>query len=104
MRAYLIVIAMGLAGCGGPSAKGIGEECVGSAECADGLVCDVNVTPHVCADNLTPLPPDAEVVDAPPPPPDSPPGTPDASPPDAPLPDAPLPDAAPPDAAPDAML
>ena len=87
-----------------------GETCHSSSECGAGLVCDFNVSPPVCAGNLSPLPeagpePDAPETDAAPaidapPVPDAPPGTPDARPPDAAVPDAAVPDAAVVDASP----
>ena len=91
-RATLIAfVALGLAGCA-KEYKYEGDECVATSQCAEGLVCDLGVTPHVCSSQGT-RPPDA----GPPPPdadptaPDAPPGTPDANTP-------------PPDAAPDASL
>ncbi|HVK77176.1 MAG TPA: hypothetical protein VM734_27910 [Kofleriaceae bacterium] len=61
-----------LAGCGGSSLKAVGEECVASSECADGLVCDLGQSPAVCAGNVTVVvdaaepPIDAAEADGPP--------------------------------------
>jgi hypothetical protein len=64
MRTILAALALAtLTACGGSSLKEAGEECVGSSECAAGLVCDLGQTPAVCASNTTA---DAIVVDAPP--------------------------------------
>ncbi|HUH02728.1 MAG TPA: hypothetical protein VML75_12105 [Kofleriaceae bacterium] len=41
-----------LGGCADDSKKSAGEECFGSAECADGLVCDVGSTPATCQPTL----------------------------------------------------
>jgi hypothetical protein len=112
MRVPCLLAALVMTACGSSSPKGIGEECFGATDCAAGLVCDVNVTPHVCAENLTifDAPPDAGPEPDAPEVPDAPPGAPDARvdarPPDATpiVPDAAVPDAAVPDAAvPDAL-
>jgi len=65
-----------------------GDECVATSQCAQGLICDLAGTPHVCSSQGT-RPPDAGPAA-----PDADPAVPDAPP-------API-DAAP-DAAPDAM-
>ncbi|HEU0034366.1 MAG TPA: hypothetical protein VFQ53_27275 [Kofleriaceae bacterium] len=76
-----------LCGCTSTSVKQSGEECAASSECDRGLLCDFNVTPHVCAGMSSPPQPDA-----PPPPPvdgdvdagvDAPPDAPVDAPPDA---------------------
>jgi hypothetical protein len=104
MRRHRVVLVAALLSCAGfgvfvacngtTDSLAAGEACHSSSECGPGLVCDFNASPAVCAGNLTPIP------DGAPPPPDAPPGTPDAPPPpDAPpgTPDAPpLPDAPPP--------
>jgi hypothetical protein len=43
------LLVVGAIGCGGTSAKQIGEPCVASSQCDLGLVCDFGQTPHVCA-------------------------------------------------------
>lgn len=56
------LVALFAVGCGGPSAKQAGDECVASSECGPGLVCDFGANPPVCASNLSI---DARELDAP---------------------------------------
>jgi hypothetical protein len=49
--AALALIAV-VGGCGDDPKKGAGEECFGSAECGDGLVCDVGSMPATCQPTL----------------------------------------------------
>lgn len=100
-----LAASMAAAGCSGYSPKGQDEPCFGTAECQEGLICNVAFEPPRCTLPSTEPPPDASAVDAAPVI-DAPPGAPDAAqPPDAATPDAappPPPDAAPPP--PDAAL
>lgn len=63
LSSFLLVggLGVGVLGCGGTTAKQLGEECVASSECADGLVCDFGRDPHVCASNVSV---DAAAIDA----------------------------------------
>ena len=80
-----VVAALLAAACGGTALRSDGQTCSASSECAEGLVCNFGVDPHVCASMGMPPPPDApEVIDANANLPDVPPGTPDARVPDAP--------------------
>ena len=45
----LLFLTALVVGCGGGSLKQAGEECVSSSECDVGLVCNLGVSPHVCA-------------------------------------------------------
>lgn len=93
----VLVLAVSAAGCG-KDYKYAGDECVATAECAAGLVCDMGQNPAVCAEMTTdppdagPLPVDGPpgAIDAPPSPIDAPP-----APIDAPMIDAQMLDAAP---------
>jgi hypothetical protein len=90
-----------LAACGDPSLKGEGEECFGTAECREGLTCNLGEQPSRCRSMQTPLPDAAASIDADLDLPDADPTAPDAAaPPDAPsgIPDAQVPDAEVPDA------
>lgn len=58
----LLVLTALVAGCGGGSLKQAGEACVSSTECDVGLVCDLGVSPHVCAATTSV---DAHELDAP---------------------------------------
>ncbi len=49
----LLVLTALVVGCGGGSLKQAGEQCVSSSECDVGLVCDLGVTPHVCASTIS---------------------------------------------------
>lgn len=99
-----LVVAL-LAGCGEPAARLAGQTCVGTSECAAGLVCDFGQDPPVCASQGSGTPTidaapgaiDAAgiVADAEPGAPDAPPAPIDAAVPDAAVPDAAVPDAAP---------
>ncbi len=106
-----ISLAVSLLGCGDDSLGALGEECVSTTDCNEGLTCDLGQTPPVCSEMQTPRPDastrppiDGAVIDA---------NRIDADPlqPDArPAPDAmidatpPMIDAMPPDAMIDAML
>lgn len=51
LRAFSFValaFIAGISGCSDDPKKGAGEECFGSAECAEGLACDVGSTPATC--------------------------------------------------------
>ena len=76
MRWILAALFAAAAGCGEGSLRSVGEECNASSQCAPGLVCDMGMDPHVCAQMGTPPPPpepDApvEVFDADPSAPDA---------------------------------
>lgn len=49
-KLYALVVAAlaGTSACAGDSLKGEGETCSLSAECGDGLFCDLSKTPAVC--------------------------------------------------------
>jgi hypothetical protein len=51
--AALVVVG---ASCGGGGGKALGEECVGTTQCADGLTCDFGRSPPTCQERQTPIP------------------------------------------------
>jgi hypothetical protein len=108
VRASTLLLVLFSLACGDPALKGNGEECFGSAECSEGLTCNLGEQPPRCRSMQTPLPDAAAPIDADPnvpdadptvpdgaPPPDAPSGIPDAVVPDAVVPDAVVPDADP---------
>jgi hypothetical protein len=44
----LFALVAGASACSNDSLKGAGEECFGSTECAEGLVCDFGSSPATC--------------------------------------------------------
>lgn len=81
-RLAWISLVFALGACGTQDPKAQGEECFGTSECADGLLCNTTLDRPVCTPGLDMLPVDAAVpaIDAPPDVIDAPPGVIDAPP------------------------
>jgi hypothetical protein len=49
MKVRSLALLFSLAACGDAAPRAAGEPCVGTAECAAGLVCDFGQSPAICA-------------------------------------------------------